>query len=87
MFNTLSTKGMSFISHLVHDSFYRGKFSPSFVIEMVLTKRDLSAKKDKLIKNGTNNENNTCYVLYSTWIVRERLKLSETVNIKLIRGL
>ena len=84
---TCSTKGMSFISHLVGDSFCRGKFSSSFVIKMVLTKRNLSARKDKLIKNGTNNENNTCYVLYSTWIVRERLKLSETVNIKLIRGL
>ena len=78
---------MSFISHLVGESFYRGKFSPSFVIEMVLTKRDLSVKKDKLIKNGANNENNTCYVFCSTWITRERLKLSKTVNTKLIRGL
>ena len=78
---------MSFILHLVGDPFYRGKFSLSFVIEIVLTKRDLSVKKDKLIKNGTNNENNTCYVFCSTWITRERLKLSKTVNINLIRGL
>ena len=30
------------------DSFYRGKFSLSFVIEIVLAKRDLSVKKNQL---------------------------------------
>ena len=87
VFNTCSTKGMSFISHLVRESFYRGKFSPPFVIEIQSTKPDLSVKKDKLIKNETNNEKNTCYVFCSTWIITEWLKLSKTVNIKLIRGL
>ena len=39
---------MSFISHLAGESFYRGKFSPPFVIEIVLTKREWSVKKNQL---------------------------------------
>lgn len=71
VFNIFFIKGMLFILYLVCDLFYCGKFLFFFVIEMVFIKCDLSVKKDKLIKNGINNENNICYVLYSMWIVRE----------------